>query len=291
MDNTNRPGEKNRWYKAGDALLREMTETSPVSGSAFFWFLGQLGFAIKLKGLVFYIDVLLNDLADAGGNTKRRYAPPFEPWAVQPVDYFLCTHEHDDHLNLKTLVPLAKANPQTRFIVPMPLRPILIGAGIDALRVIGAQEGKDLSLPRDITLSPVAAAHTDYEQDEKGDYLCLGYVLTGDGIGIYHAGDTMVTLRLVEALKNRHPLDVGILPINGGDWERTSEGIIGNMSAGDAVKFARAINVDMVIPAHYDMMPSNSENPACFTDYMYTLCPEKKHHIFALGERFCYLKS
>jgi L-ascorbate metabolism protein UlaG (beta-lactamase superfamily) len=290
MDNMNKQGEKGRWYKAGDALLHEIIETPQLPGSTFFWFLGQLGFVIKLKGLVFYIDVILNDLTDAAGKTKRRYAPAFEPGAVQPVDYFLCTHDHDDHLNLRTLLPLAKANPQARFIVPMPLRSILIGAGIEASRVIGAQEGKDLSLPGDVTVSPVAAAHTDYEQDEQGDYLCLGYVLTGDGIGIYHAGDTLVTPRLVETLKARRPLDVGILPINGGDWERTSQGIIGNMTAEDAVKFARAVDIDLVIPAHYDMMPGNSENPASFADYMYTLCPEKKYHLFALGERLCYLK-
>ncbi|MDR1970425.1 MAG: MBL fold metallo-hydrolase [Treponema sp.] len=285
-------GEANRWYKAGDALLRELRETAEAPGAAFVWFLGQMGFAVQLKGLVFYFDVILNDFINAAGTSSRVYPPPFEAAAVQRVDYVLCTHEHGDHLNLATLVPLAKANPQARFIVPMPLRGILTEkGGIEAGRVFGVREGEDLALPRGLSLSPVAAAHPDYERDENGDDRCLGYVLSGGGIGIYHAGDTMVTPRLVDSLKARGPLDICMLPINGADWERSFRGIVGNMSPLDAVKLIRAIDADLVIPGHYDMMAGNSENPAAFTNHFYALCPEKRHHLLALGERFCYLKS
>jgi hypothetical protein len=38
-------------------------------------------------------------------------------------------------------------------------------------------------------------------------------------------------------------------------------------------------------------MAFNSENPAFFADYMYKLCPEKRFHISALGERFVYVKD
>jgi L-ascorbate metabolism protein UlaG (beta-lactamase superfamily) len=277
-----------RWYKSGDALLGEIEKSPTVPGTASIWYMGQLGFVIKLSGLVFYIDVILNDLTGPDGKSCRVYPPPFPPEAIGSLDYFLCTHDHADHLNLATLVPLAKANPHTRFIVPMPLRSILTGAGIGEDRVIGAREGEALDLSQGVSLSPVAAAHTAYEPDEKGDYPCLGYVLKGEGMSFYHAGDTLVTGRLVETLEALGPINAAILPINGSDWERTAAGIIGNMHIQDGIKLARAIKADLVIPAHYDMMANNSENPARFTDYLYTLCPEQKHHVFALGERFCY---
>jgi len=35
----------------------------------------------------------------------------------------------------------------------------------------------------------------------------------------------------------------------------------------------------------------NSVNPARFTDEMYRACPQKKSHIFALGEHFHYCKE
>jgi L-ascorbate metabolism protein UlaG (beta-lactamase superfamily) len=62
------------------------------------------------------------------------------------------------------------------------------------------------------------------------------------------------------------------------------------MGALDAVKLARAVEADLVIPSHYDMMPANSENPAHFTEFLYELCPQKRVHICALGERFIYEK-
>jgi L-ascorbate metabolism protein UlaG (beta-lactamase superfamily) len=292
--------ELNRWYKRGGALLEEIDAAQPPFASACLWFMGQHGFVISLGGMVFYIDVILNELPDKAGKDRRVYPPPFEPGEIRRADYILCTHNHSDHLNLKSLLPMAKANPKTRFIVPQPCRHILTGAGIEESRVLGAREGEEIRLGDaglgEISLIPAPAAHTLYnqgrpERDEKGDCLCLGYVLKGSGLTVYHAGDTWVFPDLVSSLKALGPLDIALLPINGTDWERTGSNCIGNINVMDAVKLARAAPADLVIPAHYDMMAHNSENPAFFADYMYKLCPEKRFHISALGERFIYAKN
>ncbi|GHV95298.1 MBL fold metallo-hydrolase [Spirochaetia bacterium] len=281
--------QENRWYKNGTALLQEIDNAKVEPGMVLLWFLGQLGFVIKIHETVLYIDALLNDFADEKGN-YRIYKPPFDIDKGIRADYFICTHNHGDHLNLDTILPQARANPQTRFIVPMPVRTVLTGAGVEEARVIGAREGEDIPLSPDISLSPVAAAHTDYEQDSNGNYTCLGYVIRGNGVGIYHAGDTLVTPRLVKTLQALKPIDIAILPVNGGDWKRTAEGIIGNMHIEDAVQLIQALDVDLAVPAHYDMMNNNSVNPAHFADVMYRTCPQQKYHIFALGEQFCYRK-
>jgi len=108
---------------------------------------------------------------------------------------------------------------------------------------------------------------------------------------MYHSGDTWVTPSLVRSLRAHSPLDIAMLPINGTDWERTEGNCIGNMGYLDAVKLAKTLSVDTVIPSHYDMMAYNSENPARFVDSMYALCPEKRFHLLALGERFIYRKE
>jgi L-ascorbate metabolism protein UlaG (beta-lactamase superfamily) len=278
-----------RWYKKGQRLLDEIAKTRTAGNEAHFWYLGQMGLAARLNNRIIWIDLVLNNFNDNEGVSTRAYPPPFTADSVIPGDYFFCTHGHIDHLDGETVFPLAKANPALVFVVPMPLRKVLVEAGIESSRVLGAREGEELSL-QGITLLPVAAAHPDYQKDEAGDDFCLGYVLTGAGVRLYHAGDTMVTLRLVETLKALGPMDAAIIPINGGDWERTAQDIIGNMTVEDAVKLCRAVPVDLAIPAHYDMIRGNTENPAAFTDYLYSLCPEKKHHVFALGERYCYMK-
>jgi L-ascorbate metabolism protein UlaG (beta-lactamase superfamily) len=289
-----------RWYRHGKALLDEIALSRPQNGELLIWFAGQHGFIIKTGGLVFYIDVILNDLTDKEGNTRREYPPPFEASAVQKVDYVLCTHNHGDHLNLKTLLPLAEANPGARFVVPAPCKGVLTGAGIGEERVLAAKAGEsiecsDESGTKPVSIIPVPAIHTRYIQDEgekdaNGDYSSLGFVLRADGLLLYHSGYTWITPPLVKALKALAPFDSAMLPINGTDWERTAENCIGNVSYLDAVKLARALPVDTVIPSHYDMMANNSENPARFVDSMYSLCPEKRFHILALGERFIYRK-
>jgi L-ascorbate metabolism protein UlaG (beta-lactamase superfamily) len=284
---------ESRWYKQGTALLEEIEKSRPGEGTAELWYIGQHGFVISLGGLVFYIDTILNDFITREGKSVRVYPPPFAPDAVRRVDYAICTHNHGDHLNLQTLLPLAQANPACCFVVPRPWRQSLIDGGIAQDRVLGVRDNEEIALGPTVKLLPVIATHTRFiqdepERDENGDSLCLGYILKGEGLSIKHSGDTWVTPALVRDLKAAGPLNIALLPINGTDWERTDSNCVGNMSALDAVKLARAIPADLTVPTHYDMMANNSENPALFADYMYRHCPEKRFHIFALGERFIY---
>jgi len=291
-----------RWYKSGKALLDEIAGSGPQGGEAYVWFMGQHGFVVSLGGLVFYIDVILNDIPDEAGKSLRVYPPPFAPGERQRVDYVLCTHNHLDHLNLDTLLPLAKANPQTRFVVPAPLEGLLCDAGVAKDRVLAARVGESMDLSADaggpVSLVPVPAVHAKHvpengegERDENGDRDCLGFVLKGNGVSAYHSGDTWVAPPLLGALKALAPVDIAMLPINGTDWERTAANCIGNMNPLDAAKLAQAAPFDLVLPAHYDMIAHNSENPARFAEAMYTLNPGKRFHICAPGERFVYRKG
>ncbi|MCL1992540.1 MAG: MBL fold metallo-hydrolase [Spirochaetes bacterium] len=279
---------KSRWYKSGGELLNEI-EAANAENEMLLWFLGQMGFVLKTGNTVIYIDALLNDFSNEKTGTRRLYDPPYTTLQGIRADYFLSTHNHGDHLSLETILPQAAANHQTRFIVPAPWRGVLTGAGVDETRVIGACEGQTLELPGGVSILPVAAAHPEYKTS-AGDYICLGYLIRGTAGSLYHAGDTYVTERLVTTLEGLKPIDVAILPVNGGDWERASIGIIGNMNAGDALKLAQRLEVDLVIPAHYDMMNNNNVNPAHFADEAYRSFPWQKYHIFALGEKFVYQK-
>ena len=286
---------KNRWYKQGKDLLEEIDKSAPPPNMIYIWYLGQHGFAFSIEGMVIYIDVILNALPDRDGKDRRNYPPPFEPGEKQRVDYYISTHNHGDHLNINTILPLSRANPKTKFIVPMPSRNILLDAGIEESRVLGSRVMENIDTSGQIKITPVPAIHTRFIQDEgirdkKGDYLALGFVIKTNSLSFYHPGDTWITPGLVDLLKALGPLDISMLPINGTDWERTANDCIGNVNVMDAVKLALAVPIDLVIPCHYDMMPNNTENPAYFVDCMYRYCPEKRFHICALGEKFVYEK-
>jgi L-ascorbate metabolism protein UlaG (beta-lactamase superfamily) len=87
----------------------------------------------------------------------------------------------------------------------------------------------------------------------------VGYAL-GAGQRIFHAGDTILTDELTDALEHLD-VDVALLPINGRDAEREARGIVGNMNAAEAVELALAAGASTLVPYHWDGFAGNTVEP------------------------------
>ena len=132
----------------------------------------------------------------------------------------------------------------------------------------------------------MAKAHEEYQFDREGCSRTLGYQISLGSRKIFHSGDTIVTRELIQKLQKAQGIDAAMVPINGRDLERNEQDIVGNMNSREACWFASEIKADLTIPLHYDMIGGNEENPLVFADYMERYYPEKKYHIFRLGERY-----
>lgn len=272
-----------KWYRNGSDLRSEILNLEVSADNAALWYIGQMGIVLKFHDKIYCIDPVLNDLKDAQGNTRRNYPAPFQPEDFAPVDYVICSHNHADHLNLETLVPLYHANENVRFVVPFPLTELLASAGIPAENIIGAREKEKITLS-DLQLYPIAAAHESYETDNSGNYRCLGYVLNCGTLRLYHSGDTILADKLLKDLREYFPYDVVMLPINGSDAKRRSRGVVGNMDYKDAAWLSAQLQAKLVIPLHYDMIKRNGEDPLLFAKFMEHDYPERKYKIMKLGE-------
>jgi L-ascorbate 6-phosphate lactonase len=279
-----------RWYKKGRALLDEIDSTQVTPQSLAIWFLGQDSYVLKAAGQIIYIDPFFSPYLDEKGNSKREFEPPFAPGDIAHAHWVLCTHNHIDHLDPATLVPMAKSSPQAQFVVPAPHVSVLTSAGIDSRRIIGARASQKIGLKDSTsTVIPLPSAHEVYQTGANGDHLFLGYVVTLSGVTLYHSGDAVEVPDTIAQLKP-HVIDVACLPINGADWKRRNRDIIGNMNAREAADVAVGCNADMVIPMHYDLFARNGENPATFVDYIHRAYPNQKYKIMVPGERFIYMK-
>lgn len=272
-----------KWYRNGSDLRSEIRNLEVHADSAALWYIGQMGIVLKFHDKIYCLDMVLNDLKDAQGNTRRNYPAPFPPEDFAPVDYVICSHNHADHLNLETLVPLYRSNKNIRFVVPLPLTGLLSAAKIPAENIIGAREKEEINLSG-LRICPIAAAHESYETDDSGNYRCLGYVLSCGKLRLYHAGDTILADKLVRDLKEYCPYDVVMLPINGSDAERRSRGVVGNMSYKDAAWLSAKLDAGLAIPLHYDMIKRNGENPLLFAELMEHSYPGRRYKIMELGE-------
>ena len=224
--------------------------------------LGQTGFRFSFDGLIVYVDPYLSDYVEEveGLGAKRQVPVTIPPEQIRDADWVIVTHSHIDHCDPKSILPISQASPNCKFIGPSEVCSRIKTFGVDKERIIEAQEHWT-SLGGGLELISVPAAHPTVERDERGGLRCVGYVFLYMGKRIYHSGDTVVDLELIQAIEKTGGADVAFLSLNEKNYYRDQLGIIGNMSVRDAFRFAEDIGAKIVVPMHWDMFDLNSVFP------------------------------
>lgn len=276
------------------ANLMEQVRTTELSEhSLALWALGQEGFLIKWREKTLLFDPYLSNAVydNAGDPWSRAFETPLAPSQCADIDYVICSHHHDDHMDRQTLQVIGESA-NTRFIVPKAHLSLMKEWGFRDEQLIGISHGQVLELEGGLKLEAHAAMHEQFEQDEAGEHKYLGYVACfGEDLQIYHAGDTIGFPELAAWLQSKGRIDVALLPINGRDFVRNAKGIVGNMNYREAIELAAQLKVELLVPMHYGLFPHNDENPAYFVDYLYRHYPRQKFHMFTPGERFIYMQG
>ena len=253
------------------------------------WGLGQVGVAIKGPTGVIYVDPYLTDSDGAGGSLPRTFPPPVEPNEVTNADAVLLTHDHIDHTDPDTAIPLAQASPRARFVAPSTSRDTLVKAGLEADRIVVPGVGEPVEAAG-ATVTAVPSAHTELEYDAGRGYPYLGYVIECNGVTVYHAGDTVIYDGLIETL-SAWKIDVAFVPINGRDYFRTARGLVGNTDFREAAELAEVLDVGLIVPTHYDMISGNLADPGHFVSYLYDLNPMRFSKLLRPGELLYFAKA
>lgn len=244
-------------------LIRDIDQCVLDEGSKAFWWLGQLGFVVKLGEKVLYLHPFLSE------DTFRNIPPLLRTQEVINADFIFGSHDHSDHIDRKVWSQLASNSPNAKFIVPR----FLVDSLCMDLKIphdcfIGLDDGISIK-EQGLETSGIAAAHEFLDQDPvTGCYPYLGYIIEGNGCSVYHAGDTCVYEGMYSKIKKWSKIDVMFVPINGRDGRRYRSHCIGNMTYQEAVDLVGYIRPGLVVPGHYEMFNSNSENPLLFADYL-----------------------
>ncbi len=220
--------------------------------------LGQVGYKLEYSDVTIYIDPYLsNSVQEKEDIDCKRLLPiPIHPEQIEDADFILITHDHRDHCDEDTLIPISRSSPQSIFICPEKIRTKLTGMGISSERinVIGEEV---IRMQQNINLYAVPAAHPKVEKNINGGWSCIGYVIEFEHKRLYHAGDTSVAAEIVDVLSILGNIDVAFLPVNERNYYRDKKGILGNMSIREAFKFAEEIQAGTVVPTHWDMFADN----------------------------------
>jgi L-ascorbate metabolism protein UlaG (beta-lactamase superfamily) len=265
--------------RQGTELIRDIDACSVGPGECAFWWLGQLGFALKLGRSVCWIDAYLAE-------SPRRQVPPLvPPGEVTNAAMILGTHDHSDHIDRKSWPAMAAASPDAVFVVPELVRERVVEeVGLPSERVKGLNDGGSISVAG-VKVTAVPAAHELLDRDSAtGRFPYLGYVLEGNGFCLYHSGDTCIYEGIQEKLR-QWKLDLAFLPINGRDAKRLAAKCIGNMTYQETVDLAGAVRPGLTVPGHWDMFAHNGEDPQLFADYMAVKYPGLKALVPTHGEK------
>ena len=260
-------------------LLEEMAGIFPETGHFALCHLGQHSFLLKLGETLLYLDPYLDP------DPKRLIPPMIRAEEAADARIVCGTHDHGDHIDRPSWPLIAKVSPEARFIVPEAVRASV--TEVPAARLTGLNAGESVTVG-DVRIHAVPAAHELLDRDERtGLYPCLGYVIEGNGVTVYHAGDCCLYEGIAAQLR-QWVFDLALLPINGRDAWRYTHDIIGCMTYQEAADLAGAVRPKLVMPAHYDMFRANTEDPEKFLDYMRVKYPALRAELPPTGRVAVY---
>jgi len=252
-------------FRKDEALLADIFARNTYDGHFRLWWLGQSGFLLQHRQRHILFDPYLSDsLSEKYASTDKPHTrmsqQAIAPGALGFVDIVTSSHNHTDHLDRDTLLPILTAKDLTHFLLPEANR--LFAAqrlSCDPSFAVGLNDGDRIQIdPFEILAVP--AAHDTVERDEEERCRFLGFVVRFGSWCVYHSGDTRLYDGMVDLLRP-YDIDVAMLPINGYRAERR---VAGNLSAQEAAWLGKEIGAKLIIPHHYHMFTFNTEEPSVF---------------------------
>src|SRR2546422_4823527 len=146
-------------------LMEAVRRHNVEKGSAVLWWLGQNGFLIKSpRGVLASVDAYLTNwcqskYGEALGINLNRRVPVFIVPEELDVDYFLCTHSHQDHADPET-IRRAPKDRVSMFVGPGLVTETYRSCGITEKKIHQMYAGGELKLA-DINVKGTFAMPTD----------------------------------------------------------------------------------------------------------------------------------
>ena len=268
-----------------DAFLADVFAARDCPNDLHLWWLGQSGFLVQWRGHHLLFDPYLSDsLTHKYAATDKPHVRMTErvvaPEQLDFIDVVTSSHNHTDHLDKETLLPLMRVNPKLQLVVPEANRGFVadrLGVAIEYPRGLDANETKRFGV---FEITGVPAAHPELEKDEWGHHKFLGYVVQCDDVKIYHSGDTLLYDGMAPKVAC-FEVDVALLPING---DLPTRRVAGNLSGREAATLAKEIGAGVVVPCHYEMFEFNTASPEEFVRRAEEL--KQPYRVLRAGERW-----
>ncbi len=261
-----------------DAFLADVDHATATQPEALHvWWLGQSGYLVAHNSTHLVLDPYLSEsLSEKYAATDKPHTRMTErvvaPERLVGISLVTSSHNHTDHLDAQTLLPLFASNPMAQLIVPAENLAFAAERLGSSTNLIALGVGETVTLGS-VQVTAVPAAHDELLP------CYAGYVLKIGSWTLYHSGDTLLYPGMAERLAPFAP-DIAFLPINGHLPERH---VSGNLWGDEAAQLAKAIGAKCAIPCHYELFTFNTEPPDLFIQTCDAL--SQPYTVLRAGER------
>nr|MBE6544521.1 MBL fold metallo-hydrolase [Oscillospiraceae bacterium] len=212
--------------------------------------LTQNGFLFENSRIKIMIDPYLTDSLGQVKPEKSRRIPADESYFKADPDVVLITHDHIDHLDLKTIEKILENS--TKEIVFL-----VSELAYNKLLPVCKDHNLVLLAPHSVwsengnTFYSVHAEHSDRS--------AVGFIIDDGKQTFYVSGDTLYNYEVIDDVLDLAPdgVDYAFLPINGRG---------NNMNARDAADFAYEIGAKCAVPTHYGLTDNKTPDEFDFDD-------------------------
>ena len=214
---------------------------------------GQGDTTMQINEMVQRIDWLGQAAVRISAGSGTVYLDPYKLQAAEPAALVLVTHSHADHCSPDDLAKVV--GQETVLVAPQDCLDKV--AELPAEQILTLRPGEQATIA-DIRIDAVPAYNVVKTRFHPEDNAWVGYILTIDGVRIYHFGDT----ERVPEMKDL-TCDIALLPLG---QTYTME------SVEQAVEAVRDVKAAVAIPIHYGMYEGTKEDATTFQKLLAGTC-------------------
>ena len=177
------------------------------------------------------------------------YVDPYKVKTQDKADLVMITHSHDDHLSSSSLEKIC--HNQTTIIAPADVASKM--KRIPQKETLVVKPGDKVTV-NNLTVEAVPMYNVKKTQCHPKSKNWVGYVITGNGVSVYHAGDT----ERIPEMDQIH-CDIALLPLGQKYTMNSVE---------EAAESARAVHAKIAVPIHFGIYEGSQKDAVKFKDLL-----------------------
>ena len=239
-------------------ISEEWKDIDLINDTNYFIWIGHSTFLIKKDNFVILTDPIFSNRASPFKRfgPKRLIPPSIALKELPPIDVITVSHNHYDHLDIRSLKKLFLLNPNVTFLIPKGDKDIFEKRNINNVIEFSWWETLDFDSFK-FTFTPVQHWSARGLFD-RNDSLWGGWFIKGDDYSIYHAGDTGYSKDFIETKKRLGSPKYAFIPIGAYDpeWFMAAS----HVNPEDAIRIMHDLDAEQSFGMHWGTFTLTAED-------------------------------